>query len=62
MPIVNIHILEGRTVEQKRKMVASVTKAISESIDVPEDKVRIIISNMAFEDFAHAGKLTIDTK
>ena len=62
MPIVQIHILEGRTVEQKRKMVEGVTKAIAEAVDVPADKVRIIISDMPFENFAHAGKLTIDSK
>ncbi len=60
MPIVQIHILEGRTVEQKRKMVDTVTKAICESLTVPPEKVRIIISNMENEDFAVAGKLVID--
>jgi 4-oxalocrotonate tautomerase family enzyme len=43
-------------------MVEGVTKAIAEAVDVPADKVRIIISDMPFENFAHAGKLTIDSK
>lgn len=62
MPIVQIHILEGRTVEQKRNMVDGVTKAICESLSVAPEKVRIIISNMENEDFAVAGKLVIDSK
>ncbi len=61
MPIVQIHILEGRTVEQKRQMADGVTKAICESLSVPPEKVRIIISNMADEDFSVAGKLVVDS-
>lgn len=61
MPIVNIHILEGRTVEQKRKLVDSVTKSICESLDVPPEKVRIIISNMDNDNYSIAGKLMIDS-
>ena len=61
MPIVNIHILEGRTVEQKRKLVDKVTKAICESVDVPPEKVRIIISNMDNDNYSIAGKLMIDS-
>jgi len=60
MPIVQIHILEGRTVEQKRKMADGVTKAICDSLSVGPEKVRIIISNMENEDFAVAGKLVVD--
>ena len=61
MPIVNIHILEGRTVEQKRKLVDSVTNAICESLSVPPEKVRIIISNMDNDNYSIAGKLIIDS-
>lgn len=60
MPIVQIHILEGRSIEQKRQMVDGVTKAICESLTIPPEKVRIIISNMENEDFAVAGKLVVD--
>lgn len=62
MPIVNIHILEGRNVEQKRKLVDNVTKAICDSLSVPPEKVRIIISNMQNDDYSIAGKLMIDSK
>jgi 4-oxalocrotonate tautomerase len=60
MPIVQIHILEGRTAAQKRKLVDSMTKAICESLTVPPEKVRIIISNMNNDNYAIAGKLIID--
>ena len=55
-----MHILEGRTVEQKRKMVDGVTKAICDSLTIRPEKVRTIISKMDNENFAVAGKLVVD--
>jgi 4-oxalocrotonate tautomerase len=62
MPIVQVHLKQGRTVEQKRKMVAAVTDAIVKSLSVPPDVVRIIIKDMAKEDYAVAGVLDADKK
>ena len=33
MPLIEIHLLKGRTPEQKKKLLASVTEAVVESID-----------------------------
>ncbi|PIR31802.1 MAG: 4-oxalocrotonate tautomerase [Alphaproteobacteria bacterium CG11_big_fil_rev_8_21_14_0_20_44_7] len=62
MPIVNINLIEGRSVEQKRALVESVTKAICESVDVTPDHVRIILQDMARHDYAVAGQLNCDKK
>ncbi len=60
MPFVQIELLEGRTVEQKRLLVEKVTQAIGESIGAPAEKVTIIIRDMAKENYANAGKLSCD--
>ncbi|SPF56737.1 2-hydroxymuconate tautomerase [Candidatus Desulfosporosinus infrequens] len=60
MPIVQIELLEGRTVAQKRSLVEKVTQAIVESIGAPAEKVTIIIRDMAKENYAKAGKLASD--
>ncbi|MGI6604650.1 MAG: 4-oxalocrotonate tautomerase [Firmicutes bacterium] len=60
MPIVQIELFEGRTVEQKREMAAKVTEAIVDSLGVPAEAVRIIMRDMAPENFAVAGKLRAD--
>ncbi|MDI6638919.1 MAG: 2-hydroxymuconate tautomerase, partial [Bacillota bacterium] len=39
MPIVQIELIEGRTVEQKRALVEKVTKAVVESVGCPESAV-----------------------
>lgn len=62
MPIVQINLLEGRTPEQKRALVKSVTQAICESADSTPDKVRIIINDMSHGDYAIGGVLVADAK
>lgn len=62
MPIVEIKILEGRNLQQKRELSQSVCKAICESLSVPPEKVRIHISTMNNEDYSIGGKLIIDSK
>lgn len=60
MPIVQVELLEGQTLVKKRLLVEKVTQAIVESLDVPADKVTIIIRDMSKENFSKAGKLACD--
>ena len=60
MPIVQVELLEGRTVAQKRALVEKVTQAIVESLGAPAEKVTIIIRDMPKENYAKAGKLASD--
>ncbi len=62
MPIIQVHLLEGRTVDDKRKLVASVTEAVVKSLGVKPDAVRIILQDMAKYDYAVAGELVQDKK
>jgi 4-oxalocrotonate tautomerase len=57
MPILQIHLLEGRDNEKKKKLVENVTQAVCESLDVKPEQVRIILSEMARGNYAAAGKL-----
>jgi len=60
MPIVSIRISRGRTVEQKRAMVQSVTQAIVSAIDVRPEWVTVIIEEFERENWATGGVLHID--
>ncbi len=60
MPIVQIEMFEGRTLEQKRKMVKEVTQALVKTVDCPPEAVKIVIREMKKEDFAEAGLLYSD--
>lgn len=60
MPVVNIKIIEGRTVDQKRTMVQAVTKAIASSLEIPESAVWISIDEMKADNFSQGGELRCD--
>ena len=60
MPIIHVHMFEGRTTAQKRKLVAAMTDAVVTSIGAKPDAVRIIIHDMAKHDYAIGGVLTAD--
>lgn len=60
MPIVQVDMLVGRSLDQKREMVKKVTEAISESCACPPESVKIIIREMPKEHLADAGILRSD--
>lgn len=60
MPMVQIEMLEGRTLEQKRVLVEKVTNAIIESINCQIENVTITIREVSCQHIAQAGKLRCD--
>lgn len=60
MPIVNIKMIEGRSVEQKRLMTKRVTQAIAESLNISEEAVWISIEDLKKENLCQGGNLRID--
>lgn len=56
MPIATINIIEGRSDEQKEKLIIKVTQAINEAIDAPEANVRVIINEMPKQHFGIGGQ------
>lgn len=56
MPIATINIIEGRSDEQKEKLIIKVTQAIHEAIDAPEANVRVIINEMPKQHFGIGGQ------
>ena len=57
MPVVTIDLWEGRTVEQKRKLVKGVTDAVVKSVECPEHAVHIIINDHPKENWGIGGTL-----
>ena len=60
MPIVQIEMFEGRTLEQKRALVEKVTEAICETVNTSKDNVSIIIREMSKENYSKGGVLFSD--
>lgn len=62
MPTIHINMFEGRTLDQKRKMVAAVTEAMVKSLEVKPETVQIYISESPKHHVAVAGVLVADKK
>lgn len=55
MPLVQIHMLEGRTEEQKRAVIEKVTTAMIEAVGAPKETVRVWIQEIPKTNFGIAG-------
>ncbi|HXV77208.1 MAG TPA: 2-hydroxymuconate tautomerase [Candidatus Polarisedimenticolaceae bacterium] len=62
MPLIEIHLLEGRTAEDKKKLLASVTQAVADSIDAPLQSIRVWINELSADDYMVAGHMASDRR
>jgi len=62
MPVIQITISRGRSVEQKRELVKVLTKETARIMKTQEDKVRILIYEVSKENWGNAGILGLDMK
>jgi 4-oxalocrotonate tautomerase len=62
MPLVEIHMLEGRTDEQKKALLDGVTETIRDSLGVPLTSIRVWIQEFSPKDYMVAGELYVDRK
>ncbi|MGB9892946.1 MAG: 2-hydroxymuconate tautomerase [Candidatus Saccharicenans sp.] len=57
MPLVEIHLLEGRTKAQKKALLEAVTRAIQESIQAPAETIRVWIQEFPKDEYMVSGVL-----
>jgi 4-oxalocrotonate tautomerase len=62
MPVIQITISQGRSVEQKRELVKVLTKETARIMKTHEEKVRILIYEVSKENWGNAGMLGLDMK
>ena len=62
MPLVEIHMLEGRTETQKKALLDGVTEAIRGSLGVHLSSIRVWIREFSPKDYMVAGELYADRK
>jgi 4-oxalocrotonate tautomerase len=56
MPIIQVYIAEGRTVEQKVAAMGAITDVVVRTLDVRPEQVRILITEVNPENYAIAGE------
>lgn len=62
MPHIQITMLKGRTIEQKRRIVERVTDALAEEAKTPKEGVVVTILEVEREDYGRGGVLMADKK
>ncbi|HET9839749.1 MAG TPA: 2-hydroxymuconate tautomerase [Candidatus Angelobacter sp.] len=62
MPIVQVTLLKGRTIEQKRKVAERITAAMVEEAKAAKEAVVVTFVEVAREDYASGGVLMADRK
>ncbi len=55
MPLVQISLLSGRTPEKKEELIKKVTDAIAEALQIPKDRVHIVLQELPKENFGSGG-------
>lgn len=62
MPLIEVHILEGRTDEQKEKLLTAITRAVQESIGAPLSTIRVWIQEFSPREYMSGGELAAHKK
>ncbi len=58
MPLIEVTLVEGRTVEQLRALIAGLTRAAVEAVGAPVESVRVVVREVPATHWA-AGDVTI---
>ncbi|GAA3163155.1 tautomerase family protein [Blastococcus jejuensis] len=58
MPLIEVTMVEGRSAEQLRALIAGLTRAAVEAVDAPVESVRVVVREVPATHWA-AGDVTI---
>jgi 4-oxalocrotonate tautomerase len=58
MPLVEVTLVEGRSAEQLRSLITAVTRAVVDTVDAPQESVRVVVREIPATHWA-AGDVTI---
>ncbi|MBI2368745.1 MAG: tautomerase family protein [Deltaproteobacteria bacterium] len=57
MPVVQIHLWEGRSKQQKAELVRLITESFQKAADVSPEALHIIFNDVKKDNWGHKGKL-----
>lgn len=60
MPVVTVQLWEGRSVDQKRALVAAITKAMVDHADADPSGLHVVLQEIAPVNWGRAGVLGVD--
>lgn len=60
MPIIKVEVFEGRSVEQKRRLVEALTRETSQIMECSPESIYIVIEDIKKENWGAGGQLCSD--
>ena len=60
MPVINVAILEGRSIDVKRAYIKALTDCSVEVLKCRPENVTIVMTEMPFEHYGRAGRMKLD--
>lgn len=60
MPGVTVHLLEGRTLEEKRRLIERITDALVEEVGARREMVQVRFLEVSKQGWGRGGRLGID--
>lgn len=55
MPFITVKMLEGRTQDQKRRIVEGITSVVAEACGIEPDRIHVFLEDMAADSYARGG-------
>jgi 4-oxalocrotonate tautomerase len=62
MPIVNLQVIAGLSVDQKRTLVAEITQTLVRVTGAKPERTHILIHEVADDDWGLEGRLVLDRR
>lgn len=56
MPLVQVTMVRGRTIEQKHALIASVSTAVAQALSTPIEQVRVAIYEVSADEWGIGGQ------
>lgn len=62
MPVVHVHMLAGRSPDQKRRLVDAITRALVEEAGARAESVTVVLHDTDPDNWAEGGELLTDRR
>lgn len=56
MPLIQVTMVEGRTVEQKHALIRNLSVSMAETLDVPLERIRVAIYEIGPDEWGIGGE------
>lgn len=55
MPLIQVTLVQGRTIEQKHALIAALTDAMGDTLGTPKDRIRVALYEVTADEWGIGG-------